>query len=171
MTTHALFLYIYCMSTCPWNKIEFMSHYLHPPRAANGWGQVGFTGWVRSPVNYPLVLSSHYERRNFVLKWFLPLKRRQISLMKTTPLCISSHMTSARGNSVQGYNQVMTYFLRTKGLGHRQIVWSVISLNKNRLACTIKHLSEKVAGKDWRLTHIKYLSFQFINSGKAVCFI
>lgn len=137
---------------------------LHPQRAANGGGQVGFTGWVRPPVNYPLVLSSHYERRNFVLKWFLPLKRRQISVMKTAPLCISSHMTSARGNSVQGCNQVMTYFSRTKGSGHRQIVWSVISLNKNWLPCTIKHLSEQ----DWRLTHFKYLFSLFLNSQKTL---
>lgn len=40
------FLYLY-MHAGPWNNTQFMSHYLHPQRAANGRGLEGFH-WVGS---------------------------------------------------------------------------------------------------------------------------
>lgn len=48
------------------------SHNLHPLPAANRGGQVGFTQ-SKYTVNYPHVLSPHYQQCDFVLKWFLLL--------------------------------------------------------------------------------------------------
>lgn len=65
---HMLFFFIYIRVWAPGITLSLWATTSTPNGQPmdEGWG--GFTGWVQSAVNYPLVLSSHYQQRDFVLK-------------------------------------------------------------------------------------------------------
>lgn len=88
-----------------------------PPPAANRWGQGG-TALGGFSLNTQLIIPTSYlyAINSVILFWnnssFWTLLDKSDGGEKTGPLCIWSHMTSGRGNSVHTYNQVMTYFLK-----------------------------------------------------------